>query len=76
MPLFEFRCRSCGDEFEQLVRNAETPACPDCASTELDKLMSAPVGHVSGRALPIASGACPPSDAPPCSPHCCRLPQG
>jgi putative FmdB family regulatory protein len=73
MPLYEFRCASCGDEFELLVRNQERAACPACESSKLERLMSASVGHVGGRALPIAGG-CPPSDAPPCGPGCCRMP--
>ncbi|MFN0195782.1 MAG: FmdB family zinc ribbon protein [Planctomycetaceae bacterium] len=73
MPIFEFRCEKCQDSFELLVRSSEKPACPQCHSTRLEKLLSAPAGHIRGdQSLPIASG-CPPSDAPPCSPNCCRL---
>ena len=39
---------------------------------ELEKLISAHAAHVGG-GLSMTS-ACPPSDAPPCSPTCCRLP--
>lgn len=74
MPLFEFRCCDCEETFETLVRSSEKPSCPHCSSIALEKFVSAPAGHVRGSAssLPIAGG-CPPSDAPPCSPHCCRL---
>lgn len=43
MPLYDFQCRSCGHEFEALVRRADTdaPACPSCGSLELEKLLSA-----------------------------------
>lgn len=40
MPLFDFRCRSCGDEFEALVRPPTDPACPACASGDLERLPS------------------------------------
>lgn len=40
MPLFDFRCRSCGDEFEALVRPRADPACPACASGDLERLLS------------------------------------
>lgn len=74
MPLFEFRCTTCDHEFETLVRSSEQPECPECRSQVLEKLMSPSAAHVAGgRLLPIAAG-CPPGDAPPCSPHCCRLP--
>ena len=74
MPLFEYRCRPCDHQFEALVRNGETPVCPQCADKSVEKLMSVAAGRVTGTSgLRIAPQACPPSDAPPCSPHCCRL---
>ena len=73
MPIFEYRCPACHAEFEMLVRGNDHSACPDCGSKKLEKLFSASSAHVGG-ALPI-SDACPPSDAPPCRPNCCRLPQ-
>ncbi|MCA9074266.1 MAG: zinc ribbon domain-containing protein [Planctomycetaceae bacterium] len=73
MPLFEFRCRICDHQFEQLVGRDERPACPQCAESAVEKLMSVSAGRMGTSGLPIAS-ACPPSDAPPCSPHCCRMP--
>lgn len=74
MPIFEYRCPACEHTFEELVRKDETVPCPKCGDKKPEKLMSATAGHVqsTGR-LPIQS-ACPPSNAPPCSPHCCRLP--
>jgi putative FmdB family regulatory protein len=74
MPIFEFHCANCHTEFEELIRGSEQPHCPNCSSTKLEKLMSAPAGHVAGN-LPMAPAGCPPMDAPPCHPHCCRLPQ-
>ncbi|REJ82665.1 MAG: zinc ribbon domain-containing protein [Planctomycetota bacterium] len=74
MPLFEFRCEDCREVFEALVRRDEPANCPACNSTKQQRLMSAPArtGHTSGNLLPLAPG-CPPADAPPCSPGCCRL---
>ena len=40
MPIFEYECRACGHEFEQLVRTGDTPACPSCSSLDLQKLLS------------------------------------
>jgi putative FmdB family regulatory protein len=46
MPLFEFACRACGHHFEYLTRQGREPACPACASRELEKQLS--VFAVSG----------------------------
>lgn len=73
MPLFEYRWAQCQHEFEALVRDAAWPACPECGAARPEKLLSAVSARVSGsQSLPIWS-ACPPSDAPPCGPGCCRL---
>lgn len=41
MPIFEYECKGCGHQFECLVFGQEMPACPDCESTKVCKLMSA-----------------------------------
>jgi len=40
MPLYDFRCRACGAEFEALVRPPQAPACSACASADLERLLS------------------------------------
>ncbi|MEZ5320041.1 MAG: zinc ribbon domain-containing protein [Vicinamibacterales bacterium] len=40
MPLYDFRCRACGHEFEALVRPGHEPGCPACASADLERLLS------------------------------------
>jgi putative FmdB family regulatory protein len=47
MPIHDYRCSACGQQFEQLVRSGSEPACPHCASTALEKLVSltAPQGR-------------------------------
>ena len=43
MPIFEYACKSCGKNFEALVRpNADAPSCPACKGAELEKLISTP----------------------------------
>lgn len=44
MPLFEFRCQSCGRVFEALVRSQDVsgPQCPSCKGVDLEKLLSTP----------------------------------
>ena len=62
MPLYEYTCRDCKNEFELLVRDGEKPVCPTCEGGKLDKLMSVPAAHVaSGGDLPVCGappGAC------------------
>ncbi|MBF0111712.1 MAG: zinc ribbon domain-containing protein [Desulfamplus sp.] len=41
MPIYEYKCKKCGKTFEKLVIGSDTPSCPSCSSSELDKLMSA-----------------------------------
>jgi len=41
MPIHDFRCRSCGHEFEGLLRPQDPPVtCPACKSADLEKLLS------------------------------------
>jgi putative FmdB family regulatory protein len=40
MPLYEYRCRDCGTEFEVLMRTPEAPRCPSCDHSDLEQLLS------------------------------------
>ena len=41
MPIFDFRCRTCGHEFEALVRVQDPPArCRSCGGADIEKLLS------------------------------------
>jgi putative FmdB family regulatory protein len=40
MPLYDFHCRACGQAFEALVRPGSAPACPSCASADLERQLS------------------------------------
>ncbi len=41
MPIFEYRCNACGEDFEVLVLGKREVCCPKCGSKELTKKMSA-----------------------------------
>jgi putative FmdB family regulatory protein len=41
MPIFDFRCRKCGHEFEALVMGSDQPVCPECGAKKLQKQPSA-----------------------------------
>lgn len=60
MPLFEYACTECRRRFELLVRSGDTPECPSCHSTKLDRQLSVFAAHTQGAAgdaMP-ALGAC------------------
>jgi len=44
MPLYEFTCRGCGTEFEELCTSAEVEAgevtCPECGKKKAEKKLS------------------------------------
>lgn len=43
MPLYEYRCKRCGEVFEvlQLQSKEERAKCPRCGSEEVERLLSA-----------------------------------
>lgn len=43
MPIYEYRCSSCGHELEKLQKMSDEPLrdCPDCGRPELRRLISA-----------------------------------
>jgi len=57
MPVFEYVCRACGEEFEALcLRDGETVACPACDSRDLKKKISRVGSFSGGCAEPSAGG--------------------
>lgn len=41
MPVFEYKCRQCGHQFEYLLRHSSPPAeCPACQQRDLEQLLS------------------------------------
>jgi putative FmdB family regulatory protein len=60
MPMFEFRCQACGEEFEELLRSPEDEvACPECDSSEVQRKMSVfgfKSGSTSRSSAPASGG--------------------
>lgn len=56
MPIFEFKCEKCNQEFERVVfaQDKETIVCPKCHATNVKKLISA-ASFISRTGI---SGAC------------------
>ena len=71
MPIYEYRCTTCGERAEVLVRSQmAAPTCPKCGSPLTDRLFSAP--HVLGSESrrPAGHTCCGRGercDTPPCS---------
>ena len=41
MPIYEYHCRQCANEFELLVlKGSPAPACPSCQSEDIEQLLS------------------------------------
>lgn len=50
MPIYDFRCRVCGNEFEGLVRPQDPPVtCPSCGGGDLQQLLSGFALHTHER---------------------------
>jgi len=74
MPIYEFKCNSCGQISEFIVpsfNTAENLQCPDCGSHYLERLLSTPSlvrerSHHSGSTCCGRKERC---EKPPCAPN-------
>lgn len=50
MPIYEYRCESCGHELDALQKLSDGPLqdCPDCQAPSLRRLISAPSFRLKG----------------------------
>ena len=62
MPIYEYLCHACEERFEKYVRAfGESVACPECASADVEKLLSSfAMSGASGseRGAPTGGGCC------------------
>jgi putative FmdB family regulatory protein len=40
MPIYEYQCRQCGQDFELLVLKGTALECPSCQGSDLEQLLS------------------------------------
>lgn len=61
MPLFEYRCSDCEEQFEELVSYSESNdvTCPHCGGHHTEKLVSA-FATIGGSSSGESSRACGP----------------
>lgn len=65
MPIFEYVCKRCKNQFEELVFGQEEEAvCPSCGSTKTEKLMSCCRAKLGGGANEHEATASPAPSAP------------
>ncbi len=69
MPIYEFRCQSCGREFEKLVFGSDQQVeCESCGSRQVEKLMSACAAKVGYKFTAASSkSSCSSCSATSCS---------
>jgi putative FmdB family regulatory protein len=73
MPLYEYACTACANQFEALVRVSDTPACPACHSTTIERKLSVFAAHTGGAPARASSpGPCG-SCGDPRGPGACSL---
>lgn len=61
MPIYEYVCEKCENQFDALVLSSREPdpPCPKCKSSKVKKMMSA--GNIiGGQKSGFSSGACAP----------------
>ncbi len=71
VPLYDFECRKCHHQFEDLVSSASDARCPKCETADVEQLLSAfAVGGSSANkdAIPAGCGSC----GDPRGPGACR----
>lgn len=67
MPIFEYHCHKCGEDFEKLVFNrSQTVDCPSCHGQDVQKKFST-FGMKSGGTFVSSSG----SSCGSCTSHSC-----
>ncbi|MBM4140879.1 MAG: zinc ribbon domain-containing protein [Nitrospira sp.] len=52
MPIYEYKCTICGEDFEKLVFGNQEVSCPQCSSQEIKKKFS--VFCATGTQKPLA----------------------
>lgn len=68
MPIYEYACQDCDQDFELLIRGDDQPVCPACGGVHLNKQFSVVAAHSANtRSLPVCQ--------PPAASGGCGLPQ-
>ncbi|HCE41994.1 MAG TPA: transcriptional regulator [Lentisphaeria bacterium] len=75
MPIYEYICAKCGNEFELLVKSSsEKVGCPKCSNSKIDRKLSVFSASVSAGSSKPACGmveSCPSAGKSCCSGGTC-----
>lgn len=67
MPIYEYHCKDCGQDFEKLFRFSDpkinTPECPGCQSENTHKRLSTIAAFSGGKSQGAAGAGCGSSGA-------------
>ncbi|MEE8540248.1 MAG: zinc ribbon domain-containing protein [Desulfobacterales bacterium] len=70
MPIYEYHCAKCGQDFECLIFGNEKPQCDSCNSRKVKRLMSA-CGFISkggsGETVSSSASSCGSCSASSCA---------
>ena len=70
MPVYEYVCKGCDHPFEELVLGGETPSCPKCGGSDLEKSFSVfAAGKREEAPAPGSCGTC----GDPRGPGACQM---
>ena len=58
MPVFEYKCKDCGWEFEELVYGNQEVHCPECDSDKTEKKISTFAANTSSGGTGSRSSSC------------------
>ena len=65
MPMYEYVCSRCAKQFEELVSHGATPACPTCATQEVERVPFSRTARTAngksegaGEHMPMGCGRC------------------
>ena len=76
MPIYEYVCKRCGHEFEELVKSISSRdevACPSCGAAGAARQLSVFAAREGGSTAPLPTGGA--SCGPCCDPGgSCQLP--
>lgn len=71
MPIYEYKCKKCGCEFEALVKNSsEQVKCEKCGKSETERKLSVFSASVKSGGKCANESVCPAAGSHQCSGNC------